>query len=851
MGRKSMTGKITGLLLAMASASMLLLGGVSAWSLHSMKTISAESSRELGELAADDAEAELEKMAGEQLLYTAMEKAAYIDEKFRAVEAYVRGIAAQAQMIYENPEQFPDREIPLPVKGSRSLAPQLLRSEKLGVPTCEEAAEIRKLGNLQDLLVQYNANNAMVSSAYLATESGWMIQADYIAASKYSSDSELPDFYEAENRPWYRLASRAAEGELVYTGIIQDIHEGKDSIVCAQPVFRKGELAAVAGVGSYLDTVEEAVLGTTVGEAGYAFLTGKEGQVVMSPKKEGETAAYPGEAADLRAGENKELAEAVSDVLEGGSGLKKLLLDGRSVYLAYAPLESLGWGFLTVMEEAEVLAPAVAGQRQILALGKEAAEKQNEAIQRTFWLFAVILGAAACAIGFSGMALGKRIAEPIRRLTREVGQLEGGNLDYRISLKTGDEVEALGNAFNRMMEQRKTYIGNLAAVTAEKERIRTELELAARLQADMLPESEGAFPDREEFTLYASMLPAREVGGDFYDFFLADEDHLVMVAADVSGKGVPAALFMVVAKTLIRSHVASPEHLAESVAETNELLCANNKNGMFVTAWIGVLNLQNGMLTYVNAGHCRPLIRQNGIYGYRTELGGFVLAGMEGMHYEQTSIQLEPGDMIFQYSDGVTETHDAQRNLYGEGRLEAYLNAKRERDPKQLVNSVWEDITRFQGTAEQYDDITMLAVRYDGPVLKMNIREPNSDRLPEVLAFAEGQLKRKGFPQKETGKVLTAVDEIFTNICRYSKAGEVILSCQASESEARVIVEDDGIHFHPLERTDPDISADLERRPVGGLGIYLVKKIMDHISYEYEEPKKRNKLTMIKKAEEG
>ena len=290
-------------------------------------------------------------------------------------------------------------------------------------------------------------------------------------------------------------------------------------------------------------------------------------------------------------------------------------------------------------------------------------------------VFAVILGISVLTVSAVGMLFGRHIAEPVQKLTEDVRKIGDGRLNYRIRIDTGDEIEELGYAFNSMAAQIKSYVDNLTRITAEKERIRTELQLAAGLQADMLPDDRTAFPDREEFTLAASMTPAKSVGGDFYDFFLLDRDHLAIVVADVSGKGIPAALFMVVAKTVIRSHITVTENLAEAAEKINSILCSGNRSGMFVTAWLGVLNLADGTLTYVNAGHCRPLVRrEKGRYEYLTEQGGFVLAGLDDVKYQQTSMCLAPGDILFQYTDGVTEANDKEGHLYGEARLKQCLN---------------------------------------------------------------------------------------------------------------------------------------------------------------------------------
>lgn len=684
-----------------------------------MREISRQNSVVLGQTAAEDAQEALEEMAGGQLLTIATEKAAYIEEKFNTVIACLNGIVQAAEAIYRNPQNYPDRAVPLPEKGSRELAPQLLWSRRLadtaGEPVQEALPELYKLGNLQDMLVQYNANNDMISSTYLATVSGWMLQADYIAYSKYTEDSRLPEFFEADARQWYQNARAAEPGQYTYTDVMKDFHEGRDCIVCSKAVFIDGEIVAVAGVGSYLDTVKKAVMNTTIGESGYAFLLNNRGEVLVSGAQSGETAAGADRNADLRESLNTSLARVAEDMVCGCSGLEKLTLDGREVYLAYAPLEKLGWSFATVMDVAEVVSPALKNHQMILALTGEISRQQNNAIKKTTHVFLFMLMVAAVVIGVVSILFSAKLAAPIHRLTEEVRQIDGGNLNSPIWIHTGDEVEELGNAFNTMTAQLRQYIGNLEAATAEKERVRTELTLASRIQADMLPDSGCARRDREEFSLYASMTPAKGVGGDFYDFFLTDEDHLVVLIADVSGKGVPASLFMVVAKTLLQGRIEGSSTLAEAVSAVNERLCTVNKNGMFVTAWIGVLELSTGLLTYVNAGHNPPLFgNEKKGYEYLKERSGFVLAGMEGMAYQQKTLQLVSGDTLFLYTDGVTEANDEQGSLYGESRLLALLNSHAQENPQQLAETVWKDVQDFQGKAEQFDDITMLALYYRG-----------------------------------------------------------------------------------------------------------------------------------------
>lgn len=247
----------------------------------------------------------------------------------------------------------------------------------------------------------------------------------------------------------------------------------------------------------------------------------------------------------------------------------------------------------------------------------------------------------------------------------------------------------------------------------ERQRISTELDVATRIQADMLPCIFPAFPERPEFDIYATMNPAKEVGGDFYDFFMVDETHLAIVIADVSGKGVPAALFMVIGKTLINDHTKPGVDLGEVFSEVNELLCRSNNEGLFITAFEGVLDLVTGEFTFVNAGHEMPFIAKAGsVYEAHKLRPGFVLAGMEDMIYQSGSIQLSPGDKIFQYTDGVTEATNAAHELYGMERLSEVLVKNTDKKPAELLPTVKADIDAFVGEAPQFDDITMLCVSY-------------------------------------------------------------------------------------------------------------------------------------------
>ena len=330
------------------------------------------------------------------------------------------------------------------------------------------------------------------------------------------------------------------------------------------------------------------------------------------------------------------------------------------------------------------------------------------------------------------MILNKTMVSPIKKMANAAKEYINTKTDTstesssisELTIKTGDELEQLCGSLKTMENDINAHIENLRTITAEKERIGAELDVAKHIQASMLPCIFPAFPERGEIDIYATMEPAKEVGGDFYDFFMVDDTHLAIVMADVSGKGVPAALFMVIGKTLIKDHTIPGRDLGKVFTEVNNLLCESNSEELFITAFEGVLDLVTGEFVYVNAGHEMPFISKAGgdFAPYKIK-AAFVLAGMEGMKYRAGSMMLEPGDKIFQYTDGVTEATNVNNELYGMDRLGAILNRMKSGTPHEILPAVKRDIDEFVGDAPQFDDITMLCLEYKA---KMEIKEEDA-----------------------------------------------------------------------------------------------------------------------------
>lgn len=477
----------------------------------------------------------------------------------------------------------------------------------------------------------------------------------------------------------------------------------------------------------------------------------------------------------------------------------------------------------------------------------------NEQISQ--FLITVVLFIAGIIVLFIAgyyIMLRKTVLDPIARLNRAAKSIDGEDLEalstLQVDIRTGDELEYLSESFEHMAHDLCRYITNLTDVTAEKERIGTELNVATKIQASMLPCIFPAFPERDEFDIYASMTPAKEVGGDFYDFFLVDDDHLAMVMADVSGKGVPAALFMVIAKTLLKNSAQagiSPKAVLEKV---NNQLCETNEAEMFVTVWLGILEISSGKMVCANAGHEYPAIaRKGGEFELIHDKHGFVLAGMAGARYREYELQLNEGDRLFVYTDGVAEATDAHNELFGTDRMLAVLNKTLNENSEKRLIIVKNEVDAFVGSAPQFDDITMLALEMksvSGNNKKTLETDPRVDDVDKVTQFIEDYLNESEVPTKLVVQMNIAIDEIYSNIKRYSGATASEVECEVTERAVLLRFIDNGKAYDPTEQKEPDITLSADERKIGGLGIFMVKKSMDKVEYTRHENK--NVLTLTK-----
>ena len=437
------------------------------------------------------------------------------------------------------------------------------------------------------------------------------------------------------------------------------------------------------------------------------------------------------------------------------------------------------------------------------------------------------------------------IINNLKKVNDTLAKITGGDLNVTVDVRANEEFASLSDDINSTVTTLKRYIAEAAA------RIDKELEYAKQIQLSALPTN---FPNSEEFGIYAQMIAAKEVGGDFYDFYKLNDTTVAFLVADVSGKGIPAAMFMMTAKTIIKDLAESGMAVNDIFTKANAKLCENNESGMFVTAWMGILDIPSGKMQFANAGHNPPLLkRADGTFEYLKTRAGFVLAGMEGVRYRVGEIAFSQGDRLFLYTDGVTEATNTQNELFGEDRLLEFMNKNSSIDATKLLPKLKKDIDKFVGEAPQFDDITMLIFDYKldkGEQMSNKIFPAKTDSLSDVLAFIEQRLETFGCSMKLQIAICVAIEEVFVNVAHYAyKDGNGNVEFNISfDEETRLVtfkMTDSGVPFDPLKKEDPDVTLSAEDRKIGGLGIFITKKTMDEVSYVYENGK--NILTMIKK----
>ena len=560
-------------------------------------------------------------------------------------------------------------------------------------------------------------------SCYVASEHGYMIEADAVSTEEAYQRIFTEEFllgYDPRERSWYNEAEEAGKPVLsnIYVG-----NDGHTEITCAAPYYKNNVFAGAVGIDLHLDALSRLLSDRTLGKMrNISFGLNEDGVILFSTEREGALAVSAG-LSDLRQSPEPSLAREAARMVAGEMDIAPVTMDGEEYYIAFAPMPKIGWSYGMLIRKEDAMQGARGARASILAQSAGFAGSMRS----FFWDNLLQIAALLLVILFLMVRASEKatahFAGPILALTEGVRKIARGDLDTKLDIRTGDELEDLADAVNAMSGKLKTYTENIAREVADKKRIATELNLAQGIQEGMLPDI-SKFAADSRFDLWATMEPAKEVGGDFYDFYMMDGGRLAITVADVSGKSVPAAMFMVISKTVLKNIALSTdsgEDFGRAMERTNLQLCEDNEEMMFVTVFFGVLDLRTGEFVYVNGGHNPPLVgrARDGAADWqyiRDEMKTHMVGVLEDAGYEEKRLTLAPGDMLYFYTDGVTEAMDAEKRLYTEERLQQTLNRVGTPDApvKYVLAAVRADIGAHTGGAEQSDDITMLGLRYLG-----------------------------------------------------------------------------------------------------------------------------------------
>ena len=678
---------------------------------------------------------------------------------------------------------------------------------------------------------------------YYASQGRWfepyVIYRDSTHIERAQMGSAIHDYFKRE---WYAEGFKKEEGEHGYWSDPYFDADGAKTMLCSYilPIRdRQGKKVGVFGIDLPIDWLtksireqEEIEMKEELIEVNpddqddeerpiYSFVIGSKGQYIVHPDKKA-----------VLKGSFKEAVEATPDLVDDSvlhkmlsgesSMLERININNTRYYISYSPLSHTGWTMAVTQHWALVYIWGI--------------------IISIFILFVVIIG--TIIIFFTTHLSIWRATKPLRFLTNSVNEVAKGNFETPLpKFKHNDEISQLRDSFETMQRSLTKYVEELKDTTASTATIESELRIAHNIQMSMLPKIFPPFPERNDIEIYGMLTPAKAVGGDLYDFFIRDEK-LFFCIGDVSGKGVPASLIMAVTRTLFRNiaaHTSKPDNI---VAALNDSICEGNDANMFITVFVGVLDLPTGRLRYCNAGHDAPYIQ-----AARLRCDSNIPIGIiPGRKFSQQETKITLGTTIFLYTDGLTEAENEIHELFGRTRVANIIDSfvescqnESEGSPQELIERMIDAVHQFVGDTEQSDDLTMLAIKYTlkkktDRFTRRLVLQNDVQEVPQLAAFVDEVCEAVGFDMSTTMKMNLAIEEAVVNVMNYAYPadvkGEVRIQAEVNDVRLKFTISDDGMPFDPTEKPDADITLPVEERSIGGLGIHLVRQIMDSINYE-------------------
>ena len=668
--------------------------------LKNMAGFAIASGETLGKNAIRDSKRAMYKESKDELEILAAEQALITDMHLNRIAAETRNIASLYYDLLAKPEMSRNplmRKIKIDAVSDEfspfSIAP--------GAEPSKISGDIELLSTMYNSMKFIYVCNSSAEAIGIATSNGV-----YLGYAWYP----MPRDFDPCSREWYKRAVNDP-GKNVWYGPYKSASTRDDVITCSRAVMKNGLAVAVVMSDISPKTIsEDLIVGSE--NAGDAFIVDHAGCIIARNGVSDKQALWnSGDKAEGRYGE-----DLIDAMIARQKGVKRYIRDGRVYYIGFAPLSSIAWSVGVIMPEAAILASSFATQRSIETESNKYNAYIDDYISRTRLAYSGIGLSIFIVITALAVYVSRRLRRSITVLENGAAAIGSGQLGVKIKLKSGDEFQELAEAFNTMGGNLERHINNIAENLSEQQRIERELAVAAQIQQSMLPRKFPAFPYRNEFDVFASTVSARDVGGDFYDYFFIDANRLYFCIGDVSGKGIPAAMFMAKARALFRYEALSGISPDQILANVGNALEKNNLSCMFASAICAILDVKTGEMIFANAGHNPPLIYDGEAFGYITLESALVIGGIrqEKSAFKIQRLELKKGDILFMYTDGVNEAMNSSDEEYGTERLQHDLNIMAGANPKEIIDYISSKVASHANGAAQSDDITMLALKFQG-----------------------------------------------------------------------------------------------------------------------------------------
>ena len=699
--RLNLRAKILIVLLALSVISLLITGFFAFSSLTDIGRYAQGSSRTLGENVLNDSSAALQTNAEEYLVRVASDQAEITNVLFEDTNSEMDILAAHAAMLGNNPpiaSRIP--AYPPTIHLTDPLAATLVEFTP-GSNLTPGSEEVRVLAGMDDMLRAVYVTDEDMTAVYIASDTGVM--------REYPWNPGHPSGYDPRNRDWYKQA--VLTGNLTWSDAPYVDASGHGLVMTCSKVIVSKYGNWVIGSDVAVTAINEDFLSQTLGGKGYSVLIDRNGNIISQPGLSSGTMQWNVAFTPVNAFSSEEpgLRAVLLNMTAGKTGIGRAWFNGTETYVAYAPVHAMNWSLAVSLPVAEVTEPMMKTEGRIKSATIASGQQITDETARLVTIFAALFVILLVAVFFISVTLARYITKPLETLksgTRAIGK---GDLDYRVTIRSGDEFEELANSFNTMAADLKTNIENLKLTTAQKERYTKELEIARTIQASFLPEE---MPEVKGFEIAATAIPALEVGGDFYDFIPVSRHRWALIIADVSGKGVSAALFMALSRTLLRACVEGKTDTTAALREANRFICRDAQSSMFVTVFSAILDPERQTLACVNAGHNPPLVVRgdSGDAAFLRQ-DGIAMGVIPEMVINEEVVTLKPGDLVVLYTDGVTEAFNDDLEEFGEERFKEIARTCRFLPAGEVIRRILSGIHEFTGKTPQSDDITLVVLR--------------------------------------------------------------------------------------------------------------------------------------------